>query len=294
MNNLIPLYQQQLKLKNASFSPIIHDDATVAIVYKVTLATGVQLILKICPRSPDYEHELYFLDYFAYTLPIPRIIQTVAPTSSIHGAILMEHLPGTLLNTENCTPDLAYEIGSALARIHSHRVAGYGDITQPSTLSLDPTAYFGMKFEEGLAECSNHLPDSLLEKCRTYYDTHRDLFESVDGPCITHRDFRPGNILIHNGKLQGIIDWSSARASFAQEDFCFFEHGDWSINSINKQFFLSGYASIRPIPDYSTLMPLLRISRALAILGFAIKRELWKTNMAPQYQFNRSFLETFF
>jgi Ser/Thr protein kinase RdoA (MazF antagonist) len=294
MNNLIALYQQRLDLQNASFSLVTHDDATVAIVYKITQHTDPQFILKICPRAHDYQNELYFLNYFADTLPVPRIVQTVEPEASVHGAILMEYLPGALLKTENLTSALAYEIGSALARIHLNRVADYGDITQPQTLTPDPQVYFGMKFEEGLSECSNHLPQSLLKKCRTYYDTHLSLFDSVGGPCITHRDFRPGNIIVNDGKLQGIIDWSSARASFAQEDFCFLEHGDWPMDSTNKQSFLSGYASIRPVPDYGAIMPLLRISRAIAIIGFSVKRGIWKTSMTPQYQFNRSFLEALF
>ena len=97
MDNLITSYQQRLTLQNATFSRIEHEDAMVAIVYKVTLSTGTPLILKICTRSNDYLREVYFLTHFAGTLPVPRIIQLVPPEEGIHGAILMECLPGTLL-----------------------------------------------------------------------------------------------------------------------------------------------------------------------------------------------------
>ena len=293
MDNFI-LYQQRLNLQDAIFVRIDHDDATVAVVYKVTLPTGMPLILKICTRTKDYLNEVYFLKYFAGTLPVPRIIKVIEPEENINGAILMEYLPGALLTRADFTHALAYEIGSLLACIHLNRTAGYGDLTQPHDLSSDPRIYFSMKFEEGLAECSNHLPKALIEQCRGYYNAHLNLLSSADGPCIAHRDFRAGNVIVCNGKLQGIIDWAAARASFAQEDFCFLEHGDWPTNPSNKRSFLAGYASIRPIPDFSTMMPLLRLSRAIAIIGFAVKRGTWESSMASKYQFNRRFLENFF
>lgn len=294
MDNLITLYQRHLSLQDAIFSRIDHNDAMVAIVYKITQPTGTQLILKICARTEDYLREMYFLKYFAGKLPVPRILQVVRPDTDIHGAILMECLPGTLLKKADFTDALAYEIGSLLARIHLNRVAGYGDLTQPHNLSPDPRVYFTLKFEEGFTECSNHLPKALLEQCRRYYDTHVNLLASVDGPCMVHRDFRPGNVIVYDGKLQGIIDWSSGRASFAEEDFCPMEHGEWPTNSTNKKFFLAGYASIRPVPDYSALMPLLRLSRAFATIGFTVKRGTWENSHAHVYQFNRQFLEAFF
>jgi len=293
MDNFIALYQQRLNLQDATLTRIDHEDATVAIVYKVTQSTGTPLILKICVRPNDYAHELYFLKHFADFLPVPRIIDVVQPQPDIHGAILMECLPGTLLKAAHFTDALAYEVGSLLARIHINRTTGYGDLTQLQTLSSDPRAYFTMKFQEGISECSNHLPAKLIKQCQDYYDAHVKLLDSVDGPCITHRDFRAGNLMVHDDKVQGIIDWSSARASFAEEDFCFLEHGDWPSNFSTKSF-LAGYASIRPLPDYHTIMPLLRLSRAIAVIGFAVKRNTWQTTMAPYYQLNRRYLETFF
>jgi Ser/Thr protein kinase RdoA (MazF antagonist) len=116
----------------------------------------------------------------------------------------------------------------------------------------------------------------------------------VDGPCIIHRDFRPGNALVCDDKIQGIIDWSSARAGFAQEDFCPLELGEWSESPLLKKSFLAGYAFIRPVPDYSAMMPLLRLSRAFATIGFMVKNGTWDNKHARVYQINYRFLETFF
>jgi len=288
----ITLYQQRLNLQSATFLRIEHDVAMVAIVYKVTQSNDSPRILKICPRAEDYFREIYFLTHFANKLAVPRIIQVVQPELGVNGAILMECLPGAPLKATDFTDELAYEIGSLLARIHLNRAAGYGDLTQPDGLRPDPRTYFTQKFEEGFAECSNDLPKTLLEQCRRFYDTHINLMISVDGPCMIHRDFRPTNIIVYKGRLQGIVDWAGGRASFAQEDFCPIEHGEWPSYPSSKRSFLAGYASIRPVPDYSAMMPLLRLGRAFAVIGFTIKRGTWQNSSARVYQFNRRFLET--
>lgn len=293
MDSLINLYQQRLNLQDATFSLIDHEDAMVATVYRVTQPDSTQLIIKICRRSNDYLREVYFLNHFVDTLPVPRIIAVVPPEKDVSGAILMECLPGTLIKMREFTDTLAREMGSLLARIHLNRVTGYGDLIYPHELNPDPRIYFTFKFEEGLAECNRHLPKALIEKCRHYYDKNLNLLTSADGPCMIHRDFRAGNVIIYEGKIKGIIDWSSARASFAEEDFCPLEHGEWPSHPSSKNSFLAGYATIRPIPDYSAMMPLLRLSRAIAIIGFTLKCNTWESNHTRLYKINRQFLDDF-
>ncbi|MBA3816811.1 MAG: aminoglycoside phosphotransferase family protein [Parachlamydiaceae bacterium] len=294
MKSYINIYQQRLNLKSATFARIEHEDAMVAIVYKVVCPDGTQLILKICERPNDYLREVYFLNHFSGQIPLPRIIRIVPPEMGIHGAILMECLPGTLIKIIDYTDILAFEMGSLLARIHLNRVAGYGDLIEPEKLIPDPRVHFTLKFEEGLDECNGHLPKSLIDQCRLYFNDNLYLLATVDGPCMIHRDFRAGNVIVGDGEIQGIIDWSSARASFAEDDFCPFEHGEWPANSENKKSFLAGYASIRTVPDYQKIMPFLRLNRAVATVGFTVKRGTWNGCNAHPYLYNRRFLETFF
>lgn len=292
MDDVISAYKERLHLKKAHFLYIDHDDAMVATVFKVILENDEKLILKICSRTGDYLREAYFLNHFAGKLPVPRIIQLILPETNLHGAILMECLPGTLLKAEDLNDKLAHEIGSLLGRMHLEHVKGYGDLTDPISLSIDPRISFTMKFEEGMDECRDHLPSDLLTNIRRYFDKHIDLLLRADGPCIVHRDFRPGNIIIDQGKIQGIIDWSSARGGFAEEDFCPLEFGEWSGHSSHKKSFLGGYAKIRKIPDYQRILPLLRLSRAIGVIGFTVKRGIWQTKGSKIYQFNRQYLES--
>jgi Ser/Thr protein kinase RdoA (MazF antagonist) len=294
MDNLITLYRELLALPHANFLRVDHDEAMVAIVYKVIQSNAEPLILKICSRPKDYLREVYFLKFFADKLPVPHIIQHIPPEANVYGAVLMECLPGTLLKITEFSDELAYELGALLARIHLNRVSGYGDLTQPEDLNPDPRVHYTWKFEESLEECRDHLPIALMEQCRLYYDKNVNLLNSVDGPCIIHRDFRAGNVIVDGGKIKGVIDWSSGRASFAEDDFCFMEHWEWPTNSTNKKSFLEGYASIRPVPDYNAIMPLLRLNRAIATIGFTVKRGTWENSNSRVYQSNRQFLETFF
>jgi Ser/Thr protein kinase RdoA (MazF antagonist) len=203
----------------------------------------------------------------------------------------MECLLGELLKIEDLNENLVYEIGSLLGYMHLERLQGYGDLTDSTSLSKDPRVSFTVKFEEGLEECANHLPITLLKKCRQYYDEHINALSTTDGPCMIHRDFRPGNLIIDHGKIQGIIDWSSARGGFAEEDFCPLEFGEWSTHPSYKTSFLAGYSSIRKVPHYHHILPLLRLSRAIGAIGFTVKRGTWQGKGSKIYQFNLRYLK---
>ncbi len=290
---LISPYKKLTTLQEAHFALIDHEDAMVATVFKVTMANHPPLILKICSRQGDFLREAYFLNHFQRKIPIPHIVQLIPPDIDRDGAILMECLPGCLLKIEHLTSDLCYETGSLLARIHLDPAKGYGDLTELDKLSSDPRIPFTLKFEEGMDECQDHLPSTLLTKVRRYYDEHIDLLLRADGPCIIHRDFRPGNILIDQGKIAGIIDWSSARGGFAEEDFCPLEFGEWSTDPSYKQSFLEGYAKIRKLPDYHRILPLLRLSRAIGAIGFTVKRGTFENKGSKMYELNRQYIESF-
>lgn len=292
MNNFISTYQKEFNLQDATFTLIEHEEAIVALVYKVVQANGRQYILKICTRPNDYLCEVHFLKYFADKIPVPHLIDLNEPTSDRPGAILMECLPGDFLKTSELTNTLTFEIGSLLAKIHMNRVSGYGDLTQLHHLSADPSSYFTFKFEEGISECSYHLSKKVINECQHFYASNIQLLNSTDGPCITHRDFRPGNVLVNEQKIQGIIDWSSARGSFAEEDFGSLVLDEWSNDVHMKKAFLEGYASIRPVPDYRNVMPLLLLGKAIATIGFTVKTKTWNNKNANLYQRYLQLLES--
>ena len=290
MASLVPLYKKRLNLPEAQFTFIDHEDAMVAAVFRISQPGRPDLILKVCSRKGDFLREAYFLSRFSGKILVPKIIQLIEPEKGLDAAVLMECIQGDLLKPETITKTLASEIGALLACIHLEHADGYGDLTDLSHLSNDPRIPFTMKFEEGIEECQGHLPESLLETCRRYFDRDIDLLLSADGPCVIHRDFRPGNIIACDEKVRGIIDWSSGRGGFAEDDFCPLEFGEWPAGC--KSSFLEGYASIRKVPDYKRMMPLLHLSRAVAAVGFTVKRGTWESRNSKLYQFNLRYLES--
>ena len=281
-------YSLKLNLPNATFTLIDHEDAMVASVFKISQSGNPDLILKVCARKGDFLRESYFLEYFADKIPVPKIIQLIEPEEGVEGAVLMECIRGDILKSETVTMDLAREIGSYLANIHQEHTVGYGDLIEQ--VNTDPRIPFALKFEEGLNECRGHLPKALLDTCTKHFDRDIDLLLNADGPRIIHRDFRPGNIIVFKGRVQGIIDWSSARGGFAEEDFCPLEIGEWAESC--KKSFLEGYASIRKVPDYRSIIPLLCLNRAVAAVGFTIKNGTWNLIHSKFYQRNRHYLES--
>lgn len=287
-------YQELLNLNNdVEFIKIDHDEGMVATVYKVLERNGRSHILKVCESRFDYANEVYFLGYFSEQISVPKIISTVPPGGENFGAIFMEYLPGDLLTPDTITKEIAFEIGKSLAIIHENKTNGFGYLNRNLELSPDPILHFKAKFEEGIDECKGHLPEDTILKSLNYFNNSLKLLEQVDGPCIIHRDFRPGNIITHENTLRGIIDWSSARSSFAEDDFCSIEHGEWGNFNGYKNVFLDGYSSIRAVPSYKTIIPLLRLNRAIALIGFTVKRNTWNNIHQRPYKFNRKYIDMF-
>lgn len=204
--------REQLGLWEAKFTKVDHADAMVAEVYRLDFNDAPSLILKLCARPGDYHREVYFLRRMQGKITVPQVIEVLQPHKGLPGGILMECLNGKLMCAEEFTGDLAFQVGEALARIHHERTQAYGDLTCPESLSADPFFHFGLKFKEGLEECTDHLSDEVLQDCRTLYNRLRDSVGNVDGPCVVHRDYRAGNLLVQQSQLQGVIDWSSARS----------------------------------------------------------------------------------
>ncbi|CRX37607.1 phosphotransferase family protein [Estrella lausannensis] len=294
MDSLISHFRPRLNIPDASFTLIEHDNAMVALVYLVAGEGGQQFILKISPKAEDYKREKLLLNHFSGIIPVPRLFKELEPFDSYPGALLMERIPGTLLTNKTLSEEIAFEAGAILAKIHLFRIHGFGDPVNPETLSLDPKDYFAKKFEEGLSECTGNLSESLLKKCRIYFQEQLPLLDSADGPCIAHRDFRPANILTDGNKITGVIDWAGGRSGFAEEDFCPIEDGSWGMDEKQLQAFRRGYKTVRPLPATDKTLSLMQLSKAIATVGFTVKKGTWNTKNKGTYLRYLRWIELFF
>jgi aminoglycoside phosphotransferase (APT) family kinase protein len=279
-------YLRSMGVEAQRAEKIAHDDTISATIYKIILKDKTQLVLKICADPNRYRRETYFLDRLKNLLPVPRITHR----NQAKRAILMEYIDGAPLSA-HLSNDLAHQMGALLAHLHQIPADKYGDLSKIGSPNSDPIQEMQSYFQESLGECRPVLDPSLLERAEQYFEDHLPDPESLDGPCIVHRDYKPGNIMADQNRIRAIIDWENARGSFAEEDFAQMDHLAWSQNARSKKPFLKGYESIRPLPAWEQVLPFLRLCKALGAIGFTIRRQTWQGIHRSIYEKNLRILK---
>lgn len=289
----LDFYHHYLQLSpKARWSKIQHNHAiSSAQVYQIQQDHQENTILKIYPHEQAFENERLFLNTFKEKITIPKLIQAIPAQKNMLPAIYMQALAGDLLSEDTINPEIALSIGQSLGTIHSHTTTGYGYLNQKNQWQSDVQTYIQNKFNESINECAGYFHPETIKDIHHYFTKHRHNLEAVDGPCMIHRDFRPGNILIGDDKLSGIIDWASARSGFAEEDWYSIEQNEWQSIKMHWDCFLKGYQKIRPIPPYQTMMPILSVYRSTAILGFLIQRDTHLTTDQKLFQKHKRIIE---
>jgi Ser/Thr protein kinase RdoA (MazF antagonist) len=282
-------YLEWLSLDVVSMKKIEHEDSMSSEVFKLQKKDGTVQILKIYFDAPRWRRECYFLEMMPSAIPVPEVLDVIEPSEERRGAVLMSCLEGEPLKMEDLTEELAIEMGEMLARLHSIPIKRYGDLSLPGG-ECNPKEELRSYFERSVKESNGVLPKDFLEKCRRYFDKHVAELKMLDGPCVTHRDYRPGNVMVSEGKIQGVIDWEIARGGFSQEDFAHMEHVVWSKDESSKAPFLEGYARLRKVPSFEGSLPILRFCKALGVIGLTITRGTWQKDHRDIFNANAAFL----
>jgi len=293
----IKKYLEKLELEVSKVEKIDNEETLSSDVYKLTLKDNTCLILKIMFNEKRLKRESFFLKKVKGHILVPNIISIIRPNGKYKGAILMECLSGKIAAAYDLSDDLSFNMGMLLAKLHKIPCDFYGDITDEKFLS--PTLQSGVfilktYFNKSFKECENHLDMSLLKKIEKFFYKKINEIKYLDGPCITHRDFKPGNIIIENDQIRGLIDWEIARNNFAEEDFSQMEYLVWDKYPDKKKAFLEGYRSIRKVPDIDFIMPVLRICKSLGTIGFTIERNTWDNKHKNIFETNLNYLQKFF
>ncbi len=278
-------------LERALWTLIDHDDAIVSPVYKVQDVDGICYIVKTFHHAPHAQRELYGLQTFAASGLVPKVFKVIPADECVLAAIVMEYIPGVIGTKETFVGSVAYQAGKFLAQVHMHTKEVYSEVDGTDAF-VHARDYFVHKHEKYFDECKPYLSAGLLERCKQYYRTHLYLLDSVSSACMVHRDFRPGNMIIRDESLVGVIDWAACKIGFAQEDFVALEHTYWPFNDAGKKSFLDGYKTVSCVPEYQEVMPLLRMMRALNIQAFLFKKSLHTGKAAWLYEYNNEYLHS--
>lgn len=190
-------------------------------------------------------------------LPVPRVLDFWSGDDAISGALLLSEIQG-IPCTGVINEKLAFEIGVHHAKLHEVKMPEYGVEVKDGFQSLDQNnwrLYIKNNFEKLKEPCKEILDKELFEKCINHFERAFSVLPQPDGPCILHMDFRPGNILINENKVVGVIDFESARGGSSEIDFTKINRYVWEVNPRSRVRYTEGYSTIRPLIDLDTILP---------------------------------------
>ncbi|MGD6844438.1 phosphotransferase family protein [Bacillus infantis] len=236
-------------------------------VYKLVLQGGQTVYLKIPFSRDKLERELEMLQRLRGYVPVPAVLDQWEGDGDISGALLLEGIEGEPC-TRGMNTELAFQIGRHHAKLHNAPVP-------KEYLCFDPKAWREMvkeKFEHFGLHASKVLPESLLEMSQKHFYKSFQELPVPDGPCIIHMDFRPGNILVKENKVAGIIDFESARAGSPEMDFSKINRDVWERHEGAREAYIKGYETIRPMIDLDSILPFYKFFDAFCSVGWGQKR----------------------
>jgi aminoglycoside phosphotransferase (APT) family kinase protein len=197
-------------------------------VYRIDLATGAPLVLKLYADEPAWfaAKEALVAGWIgeAAPIPIPRWLKLDDSRARLPlRYALITWLPGQTIRSLKGAPgvtDAYRRMGAALRRLHQIPMDGFGYILGEGIASPHATndAYMTQAFETLFRRFRDQSDDAALtHELEEAVRPRLDLLTLCDRPVLLHQDFQPGNVLAERGadgalRLTGLIDFANARA----------------------------------------------------------------------------------
>jgi aminoglycoside phosphotransferase (APT) family kinase protein len=186
-------------------------------VYRVRLTDGSGLVVKVAPdpAAPglSHEHDLIRTEAMFYRatqgkIPVPEVVYADSEY------LVMTECPGAnwFTQREQITERerLRSELGRIVAALHGITGAGFGYPQNPLVPAWRE-AFMGM-MSDALRDAERYavpLPKPVGE-IRELVSGNADLLEVVQTPVLVHFDLWDGNILVHEGRISGLVDGERA------------------------------------------------------------------------------------
>ena len=174
-----------------------------------------RLVLKRYPAGAMVEREWLAMDIaFRHGLPAPRPV-AVDTDGAWFGqpAIAMAVLPGRAMLDPTDRDGYARQVADALAAIHELPLESI-----PKALSR-PHGIDTLDLAAIPAE--GHLTHATVERIAACLDRLLPSM-TVETRAFNHGDFHPGNLVWHNRRLTGVVDWSNARPGPRWSELAYF------------------------------------------------------------------------
>jgi aminoglycoside phosphotransferase len=264
----------QFKLKVERVEPILLESHS-SEVYKIFLDNRLNVILKIPFIKGKLFRESKMLQRLSGLLPVPKVIDQWDGNEEISGALLLSYIDHDLCSYQEPTEQLSYQMGELLAKLHEVPMPGFGYDGEHVFIyneQNDWWKFIKAKFDRILPNSEEYLPTNVFQKIIDYLFTFFMVHPRVDGPCVVHGDYRPGNILMKNNRITGLIDFESARGGSADFDFSKVKLYVWDRIPNARKEFEAGYQSIRLLPDLDKLLDFYILFHAVNHIDWCVKR----------------------
>jgi Ser/Thr protein kinase RdoA (MazF antagonist) len=245
---------------------IVHGEANE--VYRVSLESGVDVILRIARRGEGiFEKESWAIGRCrALGISAPEVlsIQRVETASEPLELCFLEMLPGERLSDSLSAPratlqSVVRELGEQISRMHSIGLDDLGAAARffendtDDFLAIEPE-FVGLGVAAGLDRRG-------LERGFRFFET------AMRGPApltrrLTHNDLRACHVLIHRGRLSGLIDFGQVSMDTPINEFAKWDY--WEAPDLPVAWLREGYGDQGLFGDqYVERFQALRIANAL-------------------------------
>jgi Ser/Thr protein kinase RdoA (MazF antagonist) len=168
--------------------------------YKLSLSDGEVCVLRLYSRE-SAEREIYAMNLVREIVPVPRAIdrgETWSVFSFLEGKLLAE------------VPEYSDLAAAALTELLQVRFSSPGFLHADGSVSAFPfgglRGFIAEKLES--AAIAAWLKPEVVEAIGNILKQEARCLDELEAQCyLVHGDFNPTNILIHQGSVNGLLDW---------------------------------------------------------------------------------------
>lgn len=246
---------------------IVHGEANE--VYRIVFESDLEVILRIARRAAGkFEKEAWVIGRCrALGMRVPQVL-SVQRLSTAAGEPLelcfMEKLPGERLSDSLLLPretlrQVARELGEQISRMHG---VGWDDLGEAARFFENDTDDFLAIEDEFLRLGSEAgLDRGALGQAFRFFET-ATARQAPQPRRLTHNDFRACHVLVHEGRLSGLIDFGEASMDTPINELAKWDF--WEAPLLPAAWLEEGYGDRRLFGDgYPELFRAYRIVNAL-------------------------------
>jgi aminoglycoside phosphotransferase (APT) family kinase protein len=247
---------------------IVHGEANE--VYRITFESQLHVILRIARRAEEvFEKEAWAIDRCRRLgMAVPRVLslqrrQTEAEPLEL---CFLEMLPGQRLSDSlDLPPDtlrtVVRELGEQISRMHG---IGPDELDDGGRFfEHDTDDFLAMEAEFAQLAVQAGLDRPAVERAFRFCET------TMAGPDprrrLTHNDFRACHVLVHEGRLSGLIDFGQVSIDSPINEFAKWDY--WEAPALPVAWLREGYGDQSLFDDaFESRFAALRLANALWVL----------------------------